>query len=117
VDGAAPWYRYALAVLGVVMLSLAMFTIREELGVLNVTLLFLILSFVLGLALGSGPATVGALLAFLAFDFIFIPPYYTFTVADPVAGSLIAMLPMLVIFLMAQRYFVRGIATTGFGGR
>jgi multiple sugar transport system permease protein len=33
------------------------------------------------------------------------------------AGSLIAMLPMLVIFLMAQRYFVRGIATTGFGGR
>ncbi len=33
------------------------------------------------------------------------------------AGSLIAMLPMLVIFLAAQRYFVRGIATTGFGGR
>ena len=33
------------------------------------------------------------------------------------AGSLIAMLPMLVIFLATQRYFVRGIATTGFGGR
>lgn len=33
------------------------------------------------------------------------------------AGSLIAMLPMLVIFLAAQRYFVRGIATSGFGGR
>jgi multiple sugar transport system permease protein len=33
------------------------------------------------------------------------------------AGSLIAVLPMLVIFLAAQRYFVRGIATTGFGGR
>jgi multiple sugar transport system permease protein len=33
------------------------------------------------------------------------------------AGSLIAMLPMLLIFLAAQRYFVRGIATTGFGGR
>lgn len=33
------------------------------------------------------------------------------------AGSLIAMLPMLIIFLFAQRYFVRGIATTGFGGR
>jgi ABC-type glycerol-3-phosphate transport system permease component len=24
---------------------------------------------------------------------------------------------MLIIFLFAQRYFVRGIATTGFGGR
>jgi multiple sugar transport system permease protein len=33
------------------------------------------------------------------------------------AGSLLAMLPMLIIFLSAQRYFVRGIATTGFGGR
>lgn len=33
------------------------------------------------------------------------------------AGSLLAMLPMLVIFLFAQKYFVRGIATTGFGGR
>ena len=33
------------------------------------------------------------------------------------AGSLIAVIPMLIIFLSAQRYFVRGIATTGFGGR
>lgn len=33
------------------------------------------------------------------------------------AGSLIALIPMLVIFLLAQRYFVRGIATTGLGGR
>lgn len=33
------------------------------------------------------------------------------------AGSLIAVVPMLLIFLAAQRYFVRGIATTGFGGR
>lgn len=33
------------------------------------------------------------------------------------AGSLLAMLPMLVIFLFAQRYFVSGISTTGFGGR
>lgn len=33
------------------------------------------------------------------------------------AGSLIAMLPMLIIFLFAQRYFVRGIAISGFGGR
>ena len=33
------------------------------------------------------------------------------------AGSLIAVVPMLIIFLSAQRYFVRGIATTGFGGR
>lgn len=33
------------------------------------------------------------------------------------AGSFIATVPMIVIFLAAQKYFVRGIATTGMGGR
>ena len=33
------------------------------------------------------------------------------------AGSVISLLPMVVIFLLAQRYFVRGIATTGLGGK
>ena len=82
-DGNTVWIRYALAVLGVALLSLAMLPIRDILGVLNVTLLFLVLAFGIGLALGSGPAVAGAVLAFLALDFIFIPPYYTFTVANP----------------------------------
>lgn len=33
------------------------------------------------------------------------------------AGSTIALIPMLIVFLLAQKYFVRGIATTGIGGR
>jgi multiple sugar transport system permease protein len=33
------------------------------------------------------------------------------------AGSLISLIPMLIIFAFAQKYFVRGIATTGLGGR
>lgn len=33
------------------------------------------------------------------------------------AGSTIAILPVLILFLLAQKYFVRGIALTGFGGR
>jgi multiple sugar transport system permease protein len=33
------------------------------------------------------------------------------------AGSVIALLPMLVVFLLAQRFFVRGIALTGLAGR
>lgn len=82
-DGDASWLRYALAILGVALLSLTMLPVRDELGVLNVTLLFLILAFLIGLSLGSGPAVVGASLAFLALNFIFIPPYYAFTVADP----------------------------------
>lgn len=33
------------------------------------------------------------------------------------AGSLISLIPMLIIFAFAQKYFVRGITTTGLGGR
>jgi len=42
-----------------------------------------------------------------------------FTVQYPLlmAGSVISILPMLVMFLVAQRFFVRGIALTGLGGR
>jgi ABC-type glycerol-3-phosphate transport system permease component len=33
------------------------------------------------------------------------------------AAATFMLLPMIVLFLLAQRYFVQGIATTGFGGR
>jgi multiple sugar transport system permease protein len=42
-----------------------------------------------------------------------------FTVQYPLlmAGSVISVLPMLIVFLLAQRFFVRGIALTGLAGR
>jgi multiple sugar transport system permease protein len=42
-----------------------------------------------------------------------------FTVQYPLlmAGSVISVLPMLILFLLAQRFFVRGIALTGLAGR
>jgi multiple sugar transport system permease protein len=33
------------------------------------------------------------------------------------AGSVIAILPMLLVYLLAQRWFIRGITMTGMGGR
>jgi two-component system sensor histidine kinase KdpD len=66
----------------VAAVTLAMYPFRDELGVLNVLLLYLILSLLAGLLLGTRAAAVGAVLAFLAFDFFFIPPFHTFTIAD-----------------------------------
>jgi multiple sugar transport system permease protein len=42
-----------------------------------------------------------------------------FTVQYPLlmAGSVISLLPMIIVFLLAQRFFVRGIALTGLAGR
>jgi len=33
------------------------------------------------------------------------------------AGSTLAVLPTLIVFLFAQRYFIEGIATSGLAGR
>jgi multiple sugar transport system permease protein len=33
------------------------------------------------------------------------------------AGSVIAMLPVLIVYMIGQQYFIRGITLTGMGGR
>lgn len=70
-----------LAIAAVSALTAVMLAIREQLGVLNVLLLYLLLTFFLALSGGLWPAVLSAVLGFLAFNFFFIPPYLTFTVA------------------------------------
>lgn len=76
------WVNLAIAAASVAVLSLAMLAFRSELGVLNVMLLFVLLSFVHGLLLDVRASAVGAILSFLAFDLVFIPPYGMLTVSD-----------------------------------
>jgi two-component system sensor histidine kinase KdpD len=78
-----PLALLAVATAAVIALTVVMVPFREELGVLNELLLYLLLVFILALGVGAWPAALAAVLGFLAFDFLFIPPYYTFTVADP----------------------------------
>jgi K+-sensing histidine kinase KdpD len=63
--------------------ALGMLPVRGTLGVLNVFLIFLLVSFVQALVFGAGPAAFGVTVCFLAFDFFYIPPYHTFTIHDP----------------------------------
>lgn len=62
--------------------TLCMVPFRAQLGVLNVLLIFLLLTFALALTRGLWPAVLCAVLGFVAFDIFFIPPYLTFSVAD-----------------------------------
>lgn len=71
----------AVAVLAVATTTGVMTVIRDHLGVLNVLLIYLILACLLGLLLDARSAIVGAAASFLCFDFLFVPPYYTFSVA------------------------------------
>ncbi len=42
---------------------------------------------------------------------------FTYTWEMVFAGSTVAVVPMIIMFVFAQRYFVQGISMTGFGGR
>jgi two-component system sensor histidine kinase KdpD len=84
--GRAAWRArlpYLAALVAVAALSGAMTVVRDQLGILNVLLLYLLLLFALALTLGAGPAGLAAIVSFVAFDYLFIPPYHTLTIADP----------------------------------
>ena len=74
------WIGYLIALVAVSALTAGMFLIRQQLGVLNLTLLYVLLIFVLALLLGLGPAVLAAILGFLAFDFFFLPPLFALTI-------------------------------------
>jgi two-component system sensor histidine kinase KdpD len=74
---------HALVAFGAVAIAtVAMLPWRESLGILNVSLIFLLIVFVVALRAGSRAATLSALMSFALFDFFFIPPYHTFTIAS-----------------------------------
>jgi two-component system sensor histidine kinase KdpD len=79
--GSATRVRFPLAFVGVLIATAVMYPFRDSLGVLNVTLIYLLLTLVVSLVVGAGPGVLAAIVSFLAFDFFFIPPYHTFTVA------------------------------------
>jgi two-component system sensor histidine kinase KdpD len=79
-----PWWSgYVAAVLGVALASGAIGLINQQVHLANISLLYLLVVLWLSTAFGRGPALLASVLAFLAYDFFFIPPIYRFTVDDP----------------------------------
>ena len=102
--------RYGLAVAAVAVATGAMLTARDALDVLNVLLVFLLLSFALALVAGSGPAGLAAVLSFLALNFFFIPPYHTLMVTG--TGHLLALLAYLGVAIVTGQLVARVRART-----
>ena len=68
------------AALAVVALTAVMLPFRDRLDVLDVLLLYLLLTVVVALLGGLWPGVIGAVLGFLALNFFFVPPYLTLSV-------------------------------------
>jgi K+-sensing histidine kinase KdpD len=58
--GSATRVRFPIAFVSVLIVTAVMYPFRDSLGVLNVALIFLLLCFVLSLAVGQGPGVLAA---------------------------------------------------------
>jgi len=74
---------YFFAVAGIAVLTFALLLIRNEVNATTIGVAYLSLIVFTAILWGSAPALLASVLAVLGFNFFFLPPYHTFTVADP----------------------------------
>ena len=79
-DGKA--YLGSLSMVGVALL-IGLALQRADLGPSNVGLVFLTAVLTVAVVYGLWPALLAVLVSVLAYNFFFLPPLYTFTIADP----------------------------------
>ena len=101
--------RWATGLAAVAAATLGMYFVRTTLDKAHVTLVFLLI--VLG-ASAAGGRTLGltvASLAFLSFDFFFLPPYSTLTITNPL--DWLALVAFLITSVVAAQLLYRANAT------
>ncbi len=78
----APMSAYVWSTLSVLLLSLVNAELSRHLAPTNLVMAYLGLVCAIAFRLGRGPAFWACTLSLAAFDFYFVPPYYTFAVQD-----------------------------------
>ncbi len=79
--------------------------LHDVLGVANVALVFLTAILVGAVLYGLGPSLFACLVAVLAYNFFFLPPLYTFTIADP--ENVVALFFFAVVAVIASNLAAR----------
>jgi two-component system sensor histidine kinase KdpD len=67
----------------VLLVTIPLWRIRDALTLANFSLIYLLLTLVIAVWLGTVPSLTAAFVSFFCFNFFLIKPYYTLTVADP----------------------------------
>lgn len=75
------WNGYGMALGGVALVTLANFAMSGITGYWSLALFYLLGILLMGLKLGRGPLLLAAAASSLAWDYLFIPPLYTFYIA------------------------------------
>ena len=103
----AGWAGGAVAVAAALGLALPL---RDFVGVTSVTLVFLMAVLASAVVWGLGSSLLACLLSVLAYNFFFLPPLYTFTIADP--ENVVALLVFAVVAVVASNLTARMRAQT-----
>lgn len=75
--------RYIKAVGGIVAITALLEPFHEELSLTTVALALLLVILFIATFLGRNPALLASLLAMLGFNYFFLPPVRTWTIATP----------------------------------
>lgn len=75
--------RFGLSVAAVLLVAIALIELRERINSTTVALAFLLVVLSAATFFGRNPALLASFAAMLCFNYFFLPPYYTWTIAEP----------------------------------
>src|SRR5574341_1189349 len=96
---------YAYASLGVLIATAVAWLMFPYFGAANLIMMYLIAVIVIAIRCGRGPSVLASVLSVAAFDFFFVPPYFSFAVSD--IQYLLTFGVMLVVALVISNLAVR----------
>ena len=96
---------YAYALLGVLIATAIAWLMFPYFGAANLIMMYLIAVVAVAIRWGRGPSVLASVLSVAAFDFFFVPPYFSFAVSD--AQYLLTFGVMLVVALVISNLAVR----------
>jgi two-component system sensor histidine kinase KdpD len=99
------WTPYAQALAAVSISTTIAWAMFPYFGLSNLIMVYLLSVIVVATRYGQGPSLLASLLSVAAFDFFFVPPYYTFAVSD--TQYLVTFAVMLVVALVISNLAVR----------
>jgi two-component system, OmpR family, sensor histidine kinase KdpD len=97
--------KHYLGSAGMVAAGLLLAVALRQFGITNVALVFLTAVLASAITYGLWPALFACLLSVLAFNFFFLPPLYTFTIADP--ENVVALIVFAIVAIIASNLTAR----------
>ena len=99
------WGRLIVAAGGIALLTAVLLLFRATLAPANLVMLYVPVVGVIAMVAGRRASALASILAFLAYNFFFVPPLYTFAVAQP--QNIIELVILLTVAMLVATLVAR----------